>query len=157
VEEIWLGGAVTIAKAIRERVVSSVEVVQAFLQRIEAVDPTIDAVVVLPRERALAEARAADASLARRDTLGPLHGVPFTAKDVFDTAGVETSAGISSRIGVVPKEDAVAVARMRQAGAILLGKTNVPPGGAGGVTDNPVHGRTNNPTIRHAHPREAVG
>ena len=64
---------------------------------------------------------------------------------MFDTAGVETSAGIPSRVGVVPQEDAVAVARMRRAGAILLGKTNVPPGGSGGVTDNPIHGRTNNP------------
>ena len=84
-------------------------------------------------------------SLARSDALGPLHGVPFTAKDVFDTADVVTSAGIPERAGLVPEMDAVAVARMRRAGAVLLGKTNVPPGGSGGVTDNPVHGRTNNP------------
>jgi amidase len=145
VEEIWLRGAVGIAEVIRERKVSSVEVVQAFLQRIEAVNPTINSVVVLARERAIEEARAADASLARGHALGPLHGVPFTAKDVFDTAGVETSAGIPDRIGVVPKADAVAVGRMRRAGAILLGKTNVPPGGSGGVTDNALHGKTNNP------------
>jgi amidase len=145
VEEIWLRGAVGIAEVIRERLVSSVEVVQAFLQRIEAVNPTINSVVVLVRERAIEEARAADASLARGHSLGPMQGVPFTAKDVFDTAGVETSAGIPDRIGVVPKEDAVAVARMRRAGAILLGKTNVPPGGSGGVTDNALHGKTNNP------------
>jgi amidase len=145
VEEIWLHGAVGIAEVIRERKVSSVEVVEAFLQRIEAVNPTINSVVVLARERAIEEARAADASLARGHAFGPLHGVPFTAKDVFDTAGVETSAGIPDRVGVVPQEDAVAVARMRRAGAILLGKTNVPPGGSGGVTDNAVHGMTNNP------------
>lgn len=144
-EEIWLRGAVGIAEAIRERLVSCVEVVQAFLQRIEAVDPTINSVVVLVRERAIEEARAADAQLARGHVLGPLHGVPFTVKDVFDTAGVETSAGIPDRVGLVPKEDAVAVARMRRAGAILLAKTNVPPGGSGGVTDNAVHGKTNNP------------
>lgn len=144
-EEIWLRGAISIAEAIRERVVSSVEVVQAFLQRIEAVNQTINSVVVLARDRAIEEARAADASLARGHALGPLHGVPFTAKDVFDTARLETSAGIPDRIGVVPHEDAVAVVRMRRAGAILLGKTNVPPGGSGGVTDNAVHGRTNNP------------
>jgi len=76
---------------------------------------------------------------------GPLHGVPFTAKDVFETAGVETRAGLQERVGIVPTEDAVAVARMRRAGAILLGKTNVPPGGSGGLTDNPVEGRTRNP------------
>jgi len=76
---------------------------------------------------------------------GPFHGVPFTAKDVFETARVETRVGLSERVGIVPREDAVAVARMRRAGAILLGKTNVPPGGSGGVTDNPVDGRTRNP------------
>jgi amidase len=145
VEEIWLRGALEIADAIRERAVSSVEVIEAFLERIEAVNRAINSVVVLARERAIDEARAADASQARDHALGPLHGVPFTAKDVFDTAGVETSAGIPDRVGVVPEEDAVAVARMRGAGAILLGKTNVPPGGVGGVSDNPVHGRTNNP------------
>jgi amidase len=145
VEEIWLRGAVGIAGVIRDRVVSCVDVVQAFLQRIEAVNPTINSVVVLAREKAIEEARVADASLVRGHILGPLHGVPFTAKDVFDTAGVETSAGIPDRIGVVPKEDAAAVARMRRAGAILIGKTNVPPGGSGGVTDNAVHGKTNNP------------
>ena len=79
---------------------------------------------------------------------GPFHGVPFTAKDVFETAGVETRVGLSERVGIVPSEDAVAVARMRRAGAILLGKTNVPPGGSGGVTDNTVHGRTRNPFDR---------
>jgi amidase len=145
VEEIWLCGAVEIADLVRERVVSSFEVVEAFLGRIEAVNPTINAVVVLAGERAIAEALAADASLAHGHSLGPLHGVPFTAKDVFDTAGVETSAGIPERVGVVPTEDAVVIARMRRAGAILLGKTNVPAGGSGGVTDNPVHGRTSNP------------
>ena len=144
-EEVWLGGAVRIAELIQARVLSSAEVVEAFLERIEAVNPRLNAVVVLAGERALAEARRADASVARGLPLGPLHGVPFTAKDVFDSAGVETSAGIPERVGVVPAADAVAIARMRGAGAILLGKTNVPPGGAGGVTDNPVHGRTNNP------------
>lgn len=144
-EELWLRGAVGIAELIRERVVSSLEVVEAFLQRIEAVNPKINSVVVLARERAIEEARVADASLVRGHALGPLHGVPFTAKDVFGTAGLETSVGIPDRVGVAPTEDAVAIARMRRGGAILLGKTNVPPGGSGGVTDNPVHGRTNNP------------
>jgi amidase len=145
VEEIWMRGAVGIAEGIRERAFSAAEVVEAFLERIEADNWRVNAVVVLAGERALQEARRADASLARGDALGRLHGVPFTAKDVLDTAGVETSAGIRDRVGVVPTEDAVAVARLRRAGAILLGKTNVPPGGSGGVTDNPVHGRTNNP------------
>ena len=156
-EEIWLRGAVEIADLIQERVVSSVEVVQAFLERIEVVNPMINSVVVLAGDRAIAEARTADASLARGHSLGPLHGVPFTAKDVFDTAGVETSAGTPERVGVVPTADAVAIARMRGAGTILLGKTNVPPGGSGGVTDNPVHGRTSNPYDRGRAPAGSSG
>jgi amidase len=156
-EDVWLYGAVGIAELIRQRSVSSVEVVEAFLRRIEAVNPTINAVVVLTGDQALHEARAADASLARGQEPGPLHGVPFTAKDVFDTAGVESSVSIPERVGVVPAEDAVAIARMRRAGAILLGKTNVPPGGAGGVTDNAVHGRTNNPYSRERSPAGSSG
>jgi len=143
--EIWLLGAVEIAGLIRARVVSVVEVVESFIGRIEAVDPAINAVVTLTAESALDEARAADRSIARRIVDGPFHGVPFTAKDVFYTAGVETRVGLTERVGIVPDGDAVAVARMRRAGAILLGKTNVPAGGSGGVTDNTVDGRTRNP------------
>ena len=148
VGEIWLLGAVEISGLIRERVVSVVEVVESFVRRIEAVDPAINAVVTLTAESALDEARAADRSIARGTVAGPFHGVPFTAKDVFDTAGVETRVGLAERVGIVPDEDAVAVARMRRAGAILLGKTNVPAGGSGGVTDNTVDGRTRNPFDR---------
>jgi len=145
VDEIWLQGAVELAGLIRRRAVSVVEVVDAFLRRIEAVNPAINAVITLTAESAMNEARAADGSIGRGVVAGPFHGVPFTAKDVFETAGVETRVGLRERIGMVPGEDAVAVARMRRAGAILLGKTNVPPGGSGGLTDNPVDGRTRNP------------
>ena len=153
-DEIWLQGAVEIARLIRQRAVSVVEVVESFLLRIEAVNPAINAVVTLAAESAISEARAADRSIARGMVAGPFHGVPFTAKDVFETAGVETRVGLSERVGIVPSEDAVAVARMRRAGAILLGKTNVPPGGSGGVTDNSVDGRTQNPFDRE---RSAAG
>ncbi|MDP9227270.1 MAG: amidase [Actinomycetota bacterium] len=155
--EIWQLGAVGVARLIRERELSSIEVVDAFLRRIEVVNPTINAVIVLSEERAMDEARSADADLARHRPLRPLHGVPFTVKDVFDTAGVETSVGIPERIGKVPMKDAVAVARLRGAGGILLGKTNLPPGGSGGVTDNAVHGRTNNPYDRERSPAGSSG
>jgi amidase len=141
----WRLGAVGVARLIRGRELSSVEVVEAFLRRIDVVNPKINAVAVLCEERAMDEARDADADVARHRPLRPLHGVPFTVKDVFDTAGVETSVGIPERNRKVPTKDAVAVARLRGAGGILLGKTNVPPGGSGGVTDNALHGRTNNP------------
>jgi amidase len=156
-EEIWLHGAVGVAELIRERRVSSVEVVEAFLRRIEDVNPTINAVVTLAEDRAIEEARAADASLVRGRSVGPLHGVPFTVKDVFDTDGLETSVGIPERVGVMATVDAVAVARMRRAGGILLGKTNVPPGGAGGVTVNPLNGRTNNPYANERSPAGSSG
>jgi amidase len=146
-DEIWLQGAVEIARLIRQRAVSVVEVVESFLRRIEAANPAINAVVTLAGS-AISEAHASDRAIARGVVAGPFHGVPFTATDVFDTAGVETRVGLCERVGILPCEDAVAVARMRRAGAILLGKTNVPPGGSGGITDNSVYGRTRNPFDR---------
>ncbi len=137
--------AVKLAEAIRARDVSSVEVVSAFLERIEALNPQVNAVVQVPANAALARAHLADDALAAGDPVGPLHGVPFTAKDIFATAGVVTTAGLTERASFVPETDAVVVARLQAAGAILLGKTNCPPYGGGGVTDNPVYGRTNNP------------
>jgi amidase len=145
VVELWMHSAATLSRSIRTRAVSSREVIEAFLRRIESVNPSINAVVQLMAERATEEAVAADRALAAGRPTGPLHGVPFTVKDVFETAGIETSVGLPERRGFVPSRDAVAVRRMRRAGGILLGKTNVPPGGAGGVTDNQVYGRTNNP------------
>ena len=143
--EITRCSAVDLARAIRSGDVSSEDVVAAYLRRIEAVNPRLNALVQVAAEAALVRARRADAALARGDILGPLHGVPFTAKDVFETAGIVSAAGLPERAHFVPAEDAVVVARMKAAGAILLGKTNCPPGGGGGVTDNPVYGRTNNP------------
>ncbi|MCB0241276.1 MAG: amidase, partial [Anaerolineae bacterium] len=98
----------------------------------------INAVVQLAAGPALTRAREADEALARGEIWGPLHGVPFTAKDVIETAGIVSAAGLEERQDFVPQLDAVVVARMKAAGAILLGKTNCPPGGGGGLTDNPV-------------------
>lgn len=137
--------ATALAAAIRARRVSSVEVVEAHLRRIATINPRLNAVVQLPAETALSQARAADAALAHGARVGPLHGVPFTAKDVLDTAGVISAAGLTERAAFAPERDATVVARMRAAGAILIGKTNCPPGGGGAVSDNPVYGRTNNP------------
>jgi amidase len=87
----------------------------------------------------------ADLAVARAQPLGPLHGVPFTVKDVIEVAGVCSAAGLAERRHHVPAQGAVVVARLRAAGAILLGTSNCPPGGAGGETDNPVYGATRNP------------
>ena len=144
-KEIIAASATALAKAIREKRVSSEEVVNAYLKRIRAVNPKLNAVVQELSETACEQARAADRALARGNPLGPLHGVPMTIKDTLDTAGVITTGGTQGRAAFVPREDAVAVARMRSAGAILLGKTNVPELALAPETDNLVYGRTNNP------------
>lgn len=137
--------AVRLARAIRERACSSVDAVEACLQQIDAVDPTLNAVVQRDDDGALAHAAAADASQAAGSSLGPLHGVPFTAKDNFETRALVTAIGVRERSATTPSSDATAVARMRAAGAILVAKTNCPPWGGGLETDNELYGRTNNP------------
>jgi amidase len=131
-----------IARLVRTRELSAAEVVEAHLRRIDEVDPLVNAVVVLDAEGALAAARAQDAG---RGPDGPLGGVPFTAKDNLSAAGLPMAIGDPARVGVVAEHDATVVRRMREAGAILLGKTNCPPYGGGIETDNPVNGRTSNP------------
>jgi amidase len=145
-DDALLDASVTeLAKAIRSRRVSSEEMVRAFLARIGEVNERLNAVVQLRADQALAEARAADSGLARRRTPGPLHGVPMTVKDSLDTGGLITTAGIKGRETHVPAHDATVVARLRAAGAILLGKTNTPELTLSFETTNAVYGRTNNP------------
>jgi amidase len=124
--ELIYASATALARAIRAKEVSAAEVVHAHLQRIAEVNPALNAVVQLCAEAAQAEARAADAALVRGQTTGPLHGVPMTIKDSLDTAGVITTGGTKGRAAYVPAHDATVVARLRAAGAILLGKTNTP-------------------------------
>lgn len=147
-DDLTKKSATEIAKLIKDKSVSSVEVVKQCYARIDAVNPKINAVVAFCRERALAEAEQADALLAAGKSMGPLHGVPFTVKDSFDTAGVVTTGGTLGRKTYVPGKDATIVARVRAAGAILLGKTNTPEftlGGGGKGTVNLVYGLTKNP------------
>src|SRR5215813_6651884 len=125
-EELIYASATALAKAIRTKEVSAVEVLEAYLRRIDAVNPKLNAVVQLPVDMAYTEAQAADTALARGELKGPLHGVPFTVKDNIDTAGVLCTVGTKGRAAFVPPQDATIVARLRTAGAILLGKTNLP-------------------------------
>jgi amidase len=134
-----------LARLVKDRSVSSVEVVGAHLRRIDEINPLLNAVVQVDGARALRAAAAADDAVARDDALGPLHGIPFTAKDNLESAGVITAVGVPDRADCIPTHDATVIARMRSAGAILLGKTNCPPWGGGSVTDNSLYGRTNNP------------
>ena len=143
--ELLRSSASGMARAIREKKISSTELIQAHLERIEAVNPQLNAIVQLPAERALQQARAADASLARGEISGPLHGVPVTFKDAIETAGIISTGGTLGRCAFVPQEDAVVVKRLRAAGAIVLGKTNCPELGWAWESDNLIYGRTNNP------------
>ncbi|MDP7449359.1 MAG: amidase family protein, partial [Candidatus Latescibacteria bacterium] len=137
--------ATDLAGAIRRREVTAVEVVEAHLARIEATNGTLNAVVTLCAEQALDRARRADAALQTGELWGPLHGVPITVKDHYATAGLRTTSGHTPFADNVPDEDATVVARLLAAGAILLGKTNMPPLGLNYQCDNELFGRTNNP------------
>lgn len=144
-DELVYTSATSLAQAIRDKRVSSQEVVEAYIHRIEAVNPQLNAVVQLTADTALTQARQADVALARGEIKGPLHGVPITIKDSFDTEGVISTAGTKGRASYVPQQDATAVARMRAAGAILLGKTNLPELSLAYESNNLIYGRTNNP------------
>jgi amidase len=144
-DEIYYWSASELAEAIRSKKLSSREVVEAHLRRIQEVNPQLNAVVRTTAERALKEANQCDADLAYGKTRGPLHGVPMTVKDSLCTKGVITTAGTAGLKHFTPEQDATAVARMRAAGAVLLGKTNLTELCESGESDNEVYGRTSNP------------
>jgi amidase len=133
------------AAMLRDRVLSPVELVEAHLRQIEKLNPKLNAFVVVTADRARDEARQAEAAIVRGERLGLLHGIPVTVKDSFDLAGYPTLCGSKFRIGHRADRDATAVARMRAAGAIVLGKTNCPEFLSNYETDNYVTGRSNNP------------
>lgn len=134
-----------LAEAIRAGEVSSTEVVEACLVRIGEVNGQLNAVFQIQSDAAMARAAEADQALARGELWGPLHGVPMTIKDSLDTAGVITTGGTQGRASFVPERDATVVARLKGAGAILLGKTNTPEFTLNFETDNLVYGMTHNP------------
>lgn len=142
---IYYADATELARLIRNRALSPVEVIQAHLDRIEAVNPKVNAVVTLMGEEALKAARVAEKAVLNGDALGPLHGVPFSIKDALDTAGVRTQRGSRLFATHVPDKDAASVARFKAAGGIPLMKTNIPEFSAWTETDNLLTGRTNNP------------
>jgi amidase len=145
VSDLCLHSAIELAGMLRRREVSAREVVSAHIARIEAVDPSINAVITRTFDAALAAAAAADGALASGRPVGLLHGLPVAHKDLADTAGVRTTYGSPLFAEHVPDQDALVVSRMAAAGAISLGKTNVPEFGAGSHTVNPVFGATHNP------------
>ena len=134
-----------LAAMVRDKLVSPVELAEMVLERAEATQPTLNAFITIPHEHALTAAREAEAAVLRGDDLGPLHGVPFTVKDLVDTADVRTTYGSLILEHNTPARDAVTVARMKAAGAIMTGKATTPEFGHKPINEAPIFGRTLNP------------
>jgi amidase len=143
--DLALRPAVDLVAALQKREVSSRELLDHYVARVERLNPSVNAVVTLDVERARKAADAADAARARGETLGPLHGLPMTIKDTLETAGLRTTAGAPMLAEHVPATDATVVERVRAAGAVIFGKTNTPPFAGDVQTFNPVFGVTRNP------------
>jgi amidase len=143
--ELVFYGASQLAQGIRDRSFSATEVLEAYLTQIARHNPALNAIVTLNESEAKLQAKAADEALAAGQTIGPLHGVPITFKDLFETAGLRTTFGYQSLLQNISSKDAPLVARLRAAGAIILGKTNLPKGGGDFQTASAALGRTNNP------------
>lgn len=143
--ELWQQSAVELSHMISRKDVSSREVTDAILARIDETNPTVNAIVTRTDDLAREQADAADAALARGESLGPLHGIPYTLKDLTATAGIRTSMGSKLMANLVPTENNLVAQRMADSGGVLLGKTNTPEMGCKGVTDNKVFGITRNP------------
>lgn len=143
--DLCFASAVDIAALVREKKISPVEVTEAFLARIDKINPHINAYVTLTPDLAREAAKRAEAAVMAGAALGPLHGVPFSVKDLLFTAGVRTTAGSLVFRDFVPEADSVVVARLKAAGGIMLGKTNTPEFGYKATTENRVFGETRNP------------
>ena len=151
-DELWRLGATRLAELIRSRQASSVEVIEAHLQRIQAVNPSINAVVVDMGEQALKDAEAADRAVAAGAELPRLHGVPFTVKEIIDVVGTPTTQGLKALATAYPARDAPVVERLRAAGAIPIGRTNMPSGAIRWHCESELWGATINPWDRSRTP-----
>ena len=143
-DEIFYADAATLARRIRDRELSPVEVAQAHLDRIEQVNPRLNALIAFP-DGVMERAREAEDAAMRGEFRGPLHGVPFTVKDCVDTAGVVTTRGSHLFENHIPTADATVVTRLKDAGGIFIAKSNMPEFALWWETDNLVYGRTENP------------
>jgi Asp-tRNA(Asn)/Glu-tRNA(Gln) amidotransferase A subunit family amidase len=137
--------ATAMAQQIRDRKISPVELVDAHLAKIERLNPTLNAFVQVDPERVRRDAQQAEQSVMNSESIGPLHGVPISIKSSIEVAGMKCEAGTRQRAGFVAKQDAPLVARLRAAGAIVLGMTNAPELLMAWETDNLLYGRTNSP------------
>ena len=144
-DPIYYSSATDLAQALVAKEISSVELLDVLISRVELVNPALNAVVCTDLDRAREEAQQADKRLLKGDLLGPLHGIPMTIKDSIDTEGIITTGGTIGRKNHVPTEDASVVKRLKNAGAIIFGKTNTPELTLSFETANEVYGVTLNP------------
>src|SRR3984893_13904273 len=145
VSDVVMMDAAALAAAIRARKLSCVEVMSAYLDYIDAINPKVNAIVALEdRGELLAQAREHDGALARGETVGPLHGFPHAVKDLQPVKGIRTTMGSPILKDFIPTADGLMVGRLRKAGAIFIGKTNTPEFGLGSHTYNSVYGITRN-------------
>ena len=143
--DIVFSSTARLAEAIRTRRISAREMLEVVLGQIDRYNPTLNAVNIIDQEQAMEKARTADEAMARGEVWGPLHGVPFTLKDAHSTAGMRTTVGFPPFANFVPEEDSTVAARLKRAGGVLIGKTNVPVMLGDYQANNPLFGRTNNP------------
>ncbi len=155
--ELWMLSGVELAEGIRGRMFSCREVMESVAARIEDRNADLNAITVDLREQALRQATAADEAVVRGDALGALHGVPVTIKENVDMAGLATPNGIPAFADLMATEDAPVVRNLRNAGAIVVGRTNVPEFSMRATTDNPLRGRTFNPWDPAATPGGSSG
>ncbi len=146
-----------LAKGICDRQLSALEVLEAHLAQIARHNPKLNAIVTQDEAGARKRAKAADEALVRGEIWGPLHGVPVTVKDYIATAGLRTTSSYPPLANYVPTENATVVARLRTAGVVILGKTNLPKLSNGFQTDSPLFGRTNNPWSLECTPGGSTG
>ena len=156
-DALWSWSAQRLAAAIRHGAVSAREAVASSLQRVHAVNPSLNAIVDLMADEALAAADAADAARRRGDELGPLHGVPVTVKVNVDCQGHATTNGVVAFKDNLAAEDSPVVANLRRAGAVIIGRTNTPAFSVRWFTENDLHGRTLNPWSREHTPGGSSG
>jgi amidase len=144
-DDLYYASAVNIANQIKNKVISPVEVVDHFLQRIEKVNPIINAFCTITADQARQEAKKAESAVMKGEAVGRLHGVPIAIKDLTPTEGIRTTFGSKAFAEFIPERDATYVRRVKEAGGIILGKTNTPEFGHKGTTDNALFGTTKNP------------
>ena len=138
------------------REISSTEVTELFIERIRAKDPALKSFITLSEAQAIEQAKQADEMISRGEYKGPLHGIPFAVKDIFLTKGIRTTYGSKIFADFVPTEDATVISRLKNSGAILIGKNNLHEFAGGATNDNPHYGTCRNPWDQSRIPGDPV-